>query len=361
MQDIIYYVKKYKNKTFLEKPFNNVDALVLAQLSYIDFESVPHISEQKRKVSIQQIVKALDLNVLAKSILNGGKNRRLLLAIASSKRYSHLHLNYYINHIDEISEKQFSAVTFYLQECTYIVFRGTDSTIVGWKEDFNMLFQSPIPSQTAGVRYLEHILPLLDGNIIVGGHSKGGNIAMYSTMHINTTLQDKIKLIYSFDGPGFRSEIRQSSAYQNIKERVIKIMPQSSMVGILFEEESDYTIIRSKNIWITQHDPFSWEVKNGDFIYLEKPNKSLMRMNYKLNRWLDTLDTKDKEKFVEGVYDIYRGCDAKTLEEFTSSWKQNASIIFKSIKTLDKETRSYIFKTIKSMLKFLVWKEKKEA
>lgn len=359
MVDMIGYLHKYQEITLREKPFNNVDALVLAQLSYIDFESVPHIKEHKTKISIQEVVKALDLKVIAQSILSGGKNRRLLLAIASSKRFSNLQLSYYINHIDEISEKQFSAVTFYIDSINYIVFRGTDSTIVGWKEDFNMLFRSPIPSQESGVRYLEHILPLLEGKVMVGGHSKGGNIAIYSAMQIDKELQTKINKIYSFDGPGFRDQTKGSEAYLRIMNKIVKIMPQSSMIGILFEGENEYTIVKSKNIWVTQHDPYSWLIKDGDFVYLERPNRQMMRMNYKLNHWLDSLDAEDKERFVEGVYKLYNDCDAKTLEEFTASWKQNSGAIFKSIKRLDKETRSHILRTLGSMIRFLLFKNQK--
>lgn len=356
MHNIISYVQAYRNQSFTEKPFNNVDALVLAQLSYIDFESVPDLEYDKAKHTIQSVVKGLDIDAIAHSIMNGAKNKRLLLAVASSKRYAELQIRFYVNHIDEANEQQFCAITYYLPNVTYIVFRGTDSTIVGWKEDFNMLFQSPIPSQIAGVNYLRQVLPDIEGRVIVGGHSKGGNIAIYATMNIEKQLQDKIGIIYSFDGPGFREEVLLNKAYQNIKNRIMKFMPQSSMVGILFETSNDYIIIRSKNIWITQHDPYSWEIDAGDFMYLDKPNKSLMKMNHKLNKWIDTLDESEKEKFVEGVYEIYKSCDAKTLDEFGASWRDHATTILRSLKTVDKDTKSYILKTVGSMFKFLVFK-----
>lgn len=355
MQDMIGYVQEYQKYTFKAKPFNHVDALILAQLSYIHFEETEYFKENHQHVSIQDIAKSLDLDELAKSILNGGKNGRLLLAVASSLRYQKLQVNYYVNEIDEASEKQFSAVTFFMEHATYIVFRGTDSTFVGWKEDFNLMYMPNIPSQVAGLNYLESILENLRGRIIVGGHSKGGNIAMYASIHCKKELQKKIDLVYSFDGPGFSDNFMQTKSYQTFKKKIIKLLPQSSMIGIMFEKETNYIVVKSNNIWITQHDPFSWEINEGDFIYLTKPSRKLMNINKKLNAWIETLEMEERAHFVETVYEIFNSAQATTIEEFTSEWKTNSLMILKQIKNTDNKTKKYIISMIASMLKYVIW------
>ena len=224
------YLKEYGGLSFGERPFSHVDSLILCQLSYFKFQDlVPDLVEKMdgndiRGVTMRSLRKHPKYNSLYVSDWYEKDNRRLYAAVARSRRFAKMRLNYYTNLTDKEMQMQFSAVTFLLEDGTvYVAFRGTDETIVGWREDFDMALKSPIPSQTAARLYLRHIAEYTgDAPLMIGGHSKGGNEAVFAAMETEPQIQDRIRAVYCFDGPGFREDIYRKEGYLRIEKKIIK-------------------------------------------------------------------------------------------------------------------------------------------
>ncbi|MDD4803309.1 MAG: DUF2974 domain-containing protein [Syntrophomonas sp.] len=339
--------------TFDVKWFNPVDSLVLSQFAYVDFKQlVPDIANAGIPVRIGDLLKAEMFSSMFNNIRDAESNRRLLFALAASPRFRNIKLNYYINRIDPQQEKQFSAVTYLLDDKTmYIAYRGTDTTLIGWKEDFNMAFASPIPAQEEGVKYLNATAKLIPGMIIIGGHSKGGNIAVYSAIQCQPSVQDRIINIFNHDGPGFRDYIFNNPGFPKIKDRIHKTLPQSSVVGMLFQDKVNYFVVKSNRIGFMQHDPFSWSIGDDDFCYARNISSSSMHMHKTLNHWLSTLTDDKRELFVATFYQIIEKTNAVTVFDFSEDWQRKAMSILEAIKSIDAETKDFVVRAINDLVK----------
>ena len=232
---VIEYLKKYGDIPFCEKPLNDVDSLALCQLSYLKFDGmVSDVRHNGPSVTLQEIAKRPDVEQLFGDVRFEKENRALFEGLLSGRRFRNMKLNCYINLVEKEWETQFSAITFILDDGTlFLAFRGTDETIVGWKEDFNMSFLYQTPGQIRAAQYLNDCYGMTEYPLIVGGHSKGGNFAVYASAFCKCSVQDRIVRVYSNDGPGFLPEITSQEPYRRITERVISTIPESSIVGML--------------------------------------------------------------------------------------------------------------------------------
>jgi len=353
MKNIIDYAAE-ESSSFQTKEFNTVDSLVLSQLAYLHFDGfVPGISDTAEPVSIAEVARKENRDTLFHDVRDSDSNRKLFQTLAVSPRFRDVRMAFYVNKIDFKAEKQFSAVTYLLDDRTaYIAYRGTDSTFVGWKEDFNMGFISPVPSQEEGVKYLNTVAGLISSDLKVGGHSKGGNIAVYSSIKCNQPIQNRITHVFNHDGPGFREEIFQLSGYLNMKDRIHKTLPQSSVIGMLLQNQENYSVVRSNRFWIMQHDPFSWLVENSDFCYVRTVKNSAMFMNTTLNKWISSLDDNKRELFVDTLYQVIKATGATTFYDLTGDWQKKAAAALKAIKDIDEDTKIFVLKTIGSLFVF---------
>ena len=350
MNNIIDYAAA-ENDSFADKEFNAVDSLVLSQFAYLHFNDfVPGIAPDSKPVSIRELAHKENLDTLFHEVRDKVSNRKLLHALARSRRFRDVKITFYVDKLDFAAEKQFSAVTYLLDDGTaYIAYRGTDSTFVGWKEDFNMAFISPVPSQEEGVRYLDAVAELMPCGLRVGGHSKGGNIAVYSSIKCHRHIQDRITRVFSHDGPGFTDEVFLSDEYSDMKDRICKTVPQSSVVGMLLQHQENYAVVKSNRIGIMQHDPFSWLVDGSDFQYVQTVRSSSVFMNETLNIWLASLDNQKRELVVDTLYDVVKSTNATTFHDLTGDWHKKAVAVVGAIKDIDEETKRFIFKTIGSL------------
>lgn len=215
----------------------------------------------------------------------------LLKLLAENRRYRNMKLTYYVNQIENESQMQFSAVTVQISKKLHFVsYRGTDNTLVGWKEDFNMSFTCPVPAQKSAVEYLEQVASKTTGELILGGHSKGGNLAVYAAAFCKQALQGRIATVYNFDGPGFSQKVIKAEGYINICNKVTTYVPQSSIVGMLLEHEEKYTIIHSNQLGIMQHDIYSWMVERNHLVTLREITNS----SKVIDRTLKQLEAKTK-------------------------------------------------------------------
>lgn len=354
-KSIIEYLKNYGNVPFAELPMSDVDSLVLCQLAYLKFDGiVSSVHENGPSISLQEIVRHKDFDKLFADERYEEQNRALFQAAVSGRRFCTMRLNCYINVIEKEWETQFSAITYLLEDGTlYIAFRGTDETIVGWKEDFNMAFLSPVPGQAYSVKYLNMVMGRLYKPFYIGGHSKGGNLAVYSAMKCIPRVQDRILKIYSMDGPGFRPGVLEECGYDKIADRVVKILPHSSLVGMLFEKDIHYITVESRRFGLAQHDPYNWLVEDDHFVLAEDIYASSRIRDNTINEWIYSLDQKQLQLFVDTLYQVITASQADNLIELTSDWKKSVNSMLAAIKEIDEPTTRIIREIIRSLFELV--------
>lgn len=341
MGNIISYLEEFGHLTFKDMPFNEVDALILSQFSYLKFEGlVPKLTENKEAVSLLVMKEQMKEEVVFADERYEKDNRLLFDGMVDSIRFSTMACNYYADIINEDVETQFCAITCFPKDMIpVIVFRGTDENLVGWKEDFNMAFKKPVPGQRLAVLYMNQTGLRITDDFFVCGHSKGGNLAVYSSMNAFDDIQTRIRRIYSFDGPGFRPELLCSEDYEKIAERIEKYIPKSSLVGMILENHEDYMVIDSYSIGLLQHNPYTWKVESASFIPKGEIYKSRQFMNEALNEWILKLDDEQLEVFVGTLFHILGGCDVKNLIEMAGDWRKSVNGMIRASKDISEQTK----------------------
>ncbi len=321
MPNVFDYLNWRGDLTFDKAEPNEIDALIFSELSYIPFEDVVPNLDSGSSVTLKEASKEFFDRHGEKFSLGAILPSDILVLLkrtAESARFSSVLLWGYKSETCIDAEKQFSAICFSFDKLTYVTYRGTDDTIIGWKEDLNMSLFTPIPSQKDGVEYLEQISKKTHDKIIVAGHSKGGNIAVYSALNCSEKLYKRIQAVYSFDGPGFMEEY--ISAYKNkeIVNRIKTILPSKSVVGRIFDIIGDYQIVKSSNKGIQQHDAFTWQTLGPSFVSIpcfEKPSDNFHEL---LKAWVAKMPIEDRHEFVNSFYKMITSSDASTLTDITN-------------------------------------------
>ena len=332
----------------LEKvEFNEIDNLILARLSYFPFDGA---IEENEIITIKEAYERY------KKIDNEGKilisdDKKLFPVLANSVRFGKMQVTDYVNKIDFKEEKQFSAITILMPDDTiYVAYRGTDNTIVGWKEDFNMSFSELVPAQTDAVEYLEKIAKKYKGKIRVGGHSKGGNLAVYASAFCSEKTKKRIINVYNNDGPGFCDKVVNSKQYEAILSRVHTYIPQTSIIGRLLNHKEETNILKSTQTGIMQHDLYSWQLVGKKFTRDELTNSSEF-IDQTITNWLKEVKPEQREKFVDIFFEILNTTEVKTLSEFSNKKFTNAITMLKTYKNIDEESKEIMMKTLNEFLK----------
>ena len=359
---IIDYVKEYGNIPFSEAGVNDVDSLVLSQFAYLKFDGmVPGLFDNKPSVTLQDIYSHSDYEKLYADVRYEKENRALFEAMLKSTRYRDMKMNCYINIIEEEWETQFSAITCILGDGTlYVLYRGTDESIIGWKEDFNMAYLSPVPGQAYSVKYLNIVTGFLKKDFYVGGHSKGGNLAIYAAMNCNKKVQKRIIKVYSMDGPGFRPETLKKGDFEAIADRTVKILPHSSLVGMIFEQNMDYVVVDSKGFGLAQHDPYTWLTENGTFLYIDDITQYQKFMDQTMNEFILGLEKEELQIFVDTMYQVISASQADNLIDFVADWKKSVGGIIEAMKEVNPETREMMKRFAKELFQLVGQRMKAE-
>ena len=365
MGTVLDYLEKYGKYSFEEMPMTEVDSLALCQLSYLKFDGMVPGQEEKAvlpAVTLESLKDHPDFEKLFADVRYEKPNRALYEKMISGERFRSLQLNYYINVIEQRWETQFSAVTYTMGDGTrYIAYRGTDETIVGWKEDFNMAFLSPVPGQAYSVEYLNSVAEKFDGPFYVGGHSKGGNLAVYSAMNCDAKLQDRIVKVYSMDGPGFRPEVLKNCDYEKIADRVVKILPNSSLVGMIFESGMYFQVVKSKTFGLLQHDPYTWLVTGNHLVRADHLYERRQQMDNNLNEWILSLNEQQLRTFVDTLYQVITASRADNLIDFTAEWKKSMNGVIAALKEVDEDTVEALKEIVRSLFEITRENRKKQV
>jgi hypothetical protein len=351
MSGIIDYSLMNAHKDFNALPFSKVDGLIFAQLAYLDYdEFVPDKQLFTRGITFTKISEQDGFENLFPLERTARKNLLLFNSMAYSKRYKKVRINYHENVFSPEMAIQFSATTFLLPDGNACVsFRGTDSTITGWRENFDMLYNDTVPAQLLSVKYLNKVASKIKGKITVVGHSKGGNLAIYASVMCSPKTKEKIIEVQSFDSPGFTEEFVTSQQYLQMEDRIVKFVPEESMIGMLLSNTDSYRIVKSEGEGIHQHDPFLWIVENDDFVTGEKIHTSAKLVTNTFKEWMSNYSPQQRELFVDGIFDIIEATNAQRAETFID-WseylKDNTSLFFETIKDLDPEIRNFMLKVL---------------
>ena len=349
MNNIITYTQE-NLATFEQIPFNSVDSLVLSSAAYIHFpDIIPEVSGWKG-IRLQELYLAEFFEEMFHNIPLKEDTKQLFFALAASPRFRNIRVMGYVEQFDLVSEKQFSATTFMVHPgLYYIAFRGTDSTLLGWKEDFNMTFQSPIPSQEEAVRYIEKAALYCPGKILAGGHSKGGNLAVYAAAMCRENIQNRISKIYTHDGPGFLESTLKRTEFQRISSRIEKTLPQSAVIGMLLEHRENFEIVKSNSLGLLQHDQFTWEIEGNNFIYIDHLTKNAKFTDKTLSDWLHKLSEEERERFVDAHYSVLTTNHLTSIDDFRADWHTAITGTLHALTQLDGDTKKFILHTLKAL------------
>lgn len=337
------YIEQNKNITFKEKGFNEIDNIILSLISYLNFSYIEGIN------TIENMGKIYLERHKYKEIAKAGwaqKDAYLILEkLINSERYKNIKIQNYIYIATD--EEQFSAVTFIIsKKLKYVAFEGTDHLMVGWKEDFELSYKYPVPAQIHAIKYLKNATKLFGPKIIVGGHSKGGNLAQISSMELNIFKKLKIKKIYSNDGPGLRLKQFKSFKYKLIRKKLEHIVPENSVVGVMLRNDK-YKVVKTNKITIMSHIPSTWLIEDDNLIETQLSNTSI-KLENKIINWLDNNDDTKRKILIETIFNVLE----KSGITNTMNLKDIRCIInvIKEIKNVDKETKDLAVDLITSIL-----------
>lgn len=397
---------------FEERKFNAVDSLILCELAYICMpESIPKYNDDSNSlatVPLSELLRGEDFS----SMFSSGSTKvdefrkNLLLAVESSPRYRGMRVGEVLerfdeSNIDDSCEQQFAAVTFDLTDCIgsscfVVAFRGTDNTLVGWKEDFNMAFRCPVPAQESAAEYLLSIsrrackdscksggirgifssvgdyfanlfnkksdfknsdldksnlensndCDLSDNpKIFVVGHSKGGNMAAYAAMRLDAqdrSLGNRISKIYSMDGPSFGSDVVDPKVFSRVVSRIEKVVPQSAFIGLIMDTGVPYKVTSADSIGLMQHFGMYWQVKDGDFDYCDCVTPRALAVSKAANEWMMSLPFEERKRRIDSVYSMFSSLGYSTFDEMSSHWSEVVPTLLKIAMHMDSKTYELI-------------------
>lgn len=348
MSTILDYITWRGDLSLEVSPFNEIDALIFCEFAYLKLEGIIPQEFTKNGITLEQAAAAFftapDVeNRSDMGILFGENVVNLFRLMAQTKRYGQLKLCAFEEHFDQVHEKQFAAITLLLGDGSFfVIFRGTDDSLVGWKEDFNMCFMTPVPAQEAGLDYLVRAASRLSGKIRIGGHSKGGNISVYSATFCGKKIQKRIETIYNFDGPGFELDISTTKEFQPIGERVQTYIPNQSIVGLLLEHDGDYTVVKSQETGLMQHNLLSWQLEGPKFEVVQQVADTSTLIDRSVKSWLKERTSQEREKFVEALFSILTSSQASSLSELADNWKKNPAKAINAILEVNPEHRKIV-------------------
>ena len=351
MADVFDYLTWRGDVPFSTDPFNEVDALILSELAYTDFENpfpegacipIGEVYEAFfQKHTREQILK--DFSYTAKAAL-------LMEEMSRGARFKQTKMQNFINEIDKTLVSQISAVTYLLEDgTTFVAFRGTDSSLAGWREDFDLSYLPQTEGQRRAVEYLDMVGRKTDRPLRVGGHSKGGNFAVYASAFSPDFIQDAILEVYSFDGPGFRRETIDSPGYQRILPKVISIIPDTAVIGMLLSSKSTHQVIKSSASGIFQHDGFSWMITRNRFARTSLSDMGRM-VEQTIGLWLEQMNDQDRKALSDAVFMILEGTGRDSFHGMNEQKWKSVEAMISSMASLPKEKRQTLLKLTKKLI-----------
>ncbi len=354
MSNIEDYLEWRGDIPFFVDPFNEVDNLILSELIYTNFDGIVPGQDSKEKISLKAASKEFFIRKKDEEVQTALSSLRmaptLMEKMAVTKRFSDMKLYNYVSEIDEDTQMQFCAMTYELPDKSlYVVFRGTDNTIVGWQEDFNMSFLDELPGQKRARDYINRNFSRTGRSIRVGGHSKGGNLAVYGSAFCKEGIQEKIEYVYSNDGPGFRESVINQPGYLNILSRVRSYAPEESIVSMILHKKMKPVVVKSSLKGPEQHNGLSWLVSGNHFVYADNLSKQSYLFGDTLRNWLFGLSDPEREEFANTLFEVLYSGGNTTLDDLVEYKTKTLRNAFKTVSKMEPEKRKMFMEVLKKL------------
>lgn len=355
MANMMDYLLWRGDLLFSEAAFNEVDNLIFSELVYVDFGNiVPGVDSDTSitlKEASEEFFKHHTEEEIEAKVSSTKMAAFLMREMAKTKRFKDIKLFHYIDDIDYKEQSQFCAVTLFLDDgSVFISYSGTDNTIIGWRENFNMSFLEETPGQLKAVKYLNETVSSDWETLRIGGHSKGGNLAVYAAVSCKESIQQKIAEVYCNDSPGFMGNKIAEWNYQKMLPKIRAFMPEASIVGMLLEHKADCTVIKSSASGPMQHDAMTWEVLGNSLVRVESVAEESVLLDQTLKAWIDKMDAKQREEFVDTLFEILEEGRIETVDDLANmKWKKLVEL-FKLSSTLEHENQEILKRTLKLLL-----------
>ena len=357
---IFDYLDQVAYDSIYDTPFNELDMLMLTEITYLPFDQI--VSDQISPDCTCRLFEAAEKLPQDLSMLVTKNRLKLLEKVANSTRFKNIKLMGYVNDIDPDVQKQFAAMIFKIKPETYVLtFRGTDDSIIGWKEDFHMTYMDQVPAQKTAVNYLRKAMDALPGQFILTGHSKGGNLASYAASQIEPEYQERIQIIYSYDAPGLNHSVITSQGYQTISDKIKRYIPQGSIVGMMLETPKQAQIVKSTAIGgLAQHDTFTWQISDQTFVLLDNLNPDSLQVDKTLKNWVDSVSDEELKDFFDLFFGLILDAGISSINDLTKLENFNKILaVFENANALTDEEREMLTRLAKLLvdMRYQSWKD----
>lgn len=356
MANLLDYLDWRGDLTLGQDPFNEVDNLILAELSFVDFGGIVAPPGEGSGIPLYEAAEryftrfpeGVDMGVLVPDAIP-----EMLEKMAACPRFRDMKLSCFADWLDNDKAVQFAALTIETGDgAVYLAFRGTDDTLAGWKEDFHLACVPEIPAQRLAVEYTRQTAKQYPRKKLrLGGHSKGGNLAVWAALNVPDRVRRRIQQVWSNDGPGFHEDILSLPEHQDVARRIVTIIPQSSLVGMILEHDEDYTVVESSEKGLMQHDGFSWEVKGPGFVRLGSVTRQGRHHDLVLKEWVRQMPLDQREKFVEGLFSLLTASGAQTLTDLKEENLKAVGAMIKAMKDMEKDTRDALLYAFRQLMR----------
>jgi hypothetical protein len=348
--NMVSYTKQYFGFDYDRMPFGEIDSLVLSQVIYYNYAGTGFDSGEFTCTLAEFLKEHPDGNKEWEMPLN--EDDELIRLLQMGGRHGNLRGCHFLAVKDDDAEKQFGALTFELKPgLYYIAFRGTDNSVTGWKEDLNLSYWDVIPAQAAALDYAKKIMDQFEGEFYIGGHSKGGNIAVYSAMNLPEEYQNRILAVYDHDGPGFAAHVYESEKYKRIRPLLHKTIPESSIIGLLWEEDNHYKVVKSKGIGPSQHITYTWLVEDDKLIEVDDTDRFAKHMKKTLERWMDELDPEERKRFIDSVFDAIAKTEVERFQDLGKDTFRKMKKFIEGVTEMPGEEKKHVFQAFRQLLK----------
>lgn len=357
---IFDYLDQVAYDSIYDTPFNELDMLMLTEITYLPFDQI--VSDQMSPDCTCRLFEAAEKVPQDLSMLVTKNRLKLLEKVASSTRFKNIKLMGYVNDIDPDIQKQFAAMIFKIKPDSYVLtFRGTDDSIIGWKEDFHMTYMDQVPAQKTAVNYLRKAMDALPGQFILTGHSKGGNLASYAASQIEPEYQERIQSIYSYDAPGLNHSVITSQGYQTISDKIKRYIPQGSIVGMMLETPKQAQIVKSTAIGgLAQHDTFTWQISGQTFVLLDNLNPDSLQVDKTLKNWVDSVSDDELKDFFDLFFGLILDAGISSINDLTKLENFNKILaVFENANALTDQEREMLSRLAKLLvdMRYQSWKD----
>ena len=330
-------------------PFGRVDALILSVLSYVKLEGIVPQPGQG-EISLEEAAEAFFACHSEKELKEDKTFTNfapeVLRKAAASARFGKSILRNFCNHVDLEHELQFSAMEILTEDgVSFLSYKGTDDTIIGWKEDFNISYRT-VPADEEAVAYLNFVHANTKGKIRLGGHSKGAHLALYAAAFCREDIRDRITEIYENDGPGFNWEMLESCDRERLKPLICRVIPQTAIIGSLLYHLKEADIVRSDEKGLMQHNPISWQILGGDFVTEESCSKKGKIFEETFNTWIESVGEEDRKGFIDDMFSVLQAPGFTTIKEVRQAGPKASKIMWERLQRIDPRSRMIIEKLI---------------